>query len=329
MHETNTIHTKIILLFNGEASSEVKKEIGAWLSQSEENKKLYTDLQEIWLTSGISKNADRYKLKKATRNFKQRIKSNSEILKMRSISDILKYAAIVILLLSLPVTYFLGRNGSQATESFATITCAFGDKSTVTLPDGSLAYLNSGSKLTFNNDFQNECRMVYLEGEAYFSVKKNKKIPFKVKAAEIEIEVFGTEFNLKAYPDENTISTTLAKGCIQIKSEFQQSIMEPNQKIVFTRTDNKMRLFELENITPETEWREGRMVFRNESLEEMELKLERWFDVDIIFADKEVKKRRFTGALERESILEAISYFNCSEHVGYKIDGNEIIFYSN
>jgi len=328
MHEKNTIHTKIIRLFNGEASPDEKKEIGIWLNQSDDNQKLYADLQEIWLTTGVSENSDQYNLKKATYNFKQRIKSSSKKFRIHRTSEILKYAAIVVLLLSLPVIYYLGKNGTQLTESYTTITCAFGDKSTITLPDGSLAYLNSGSKITFNNDFQSKYRMVSLEGEAYFSVKKNKEIPFKVQASDIEIEVLGTEFNLKAYPDENTITTTLAKGSIHIASQYQKTILKPNQKIVYSRTDNKMRLFNLKDITPETEWKEGRLVFRNESIAELKSKLERWFDVDIVFADEQVKKRKFTGILERESILEAIAYFNYSKYVGYKIKNNEITFYS-
>jgi transmembrane sensor len=328
MHEKNTIHTKIIRLFNGEANPDEKREIGDWLNQSDDNKKLYADLQEIWLTTGIPENSDQYNLKKATYNFQQRIKSSSKKFRIRRTSEILKYAAIIILLLSLPVIYFVGKNGSQLNETYTSITCAFGDKSTITLPDGSLAYLNSGSKITFNNDFQSKYRMVSLVGEAYFSVKKNKEIPFKVQASDIEIEVLGTEFNLKAYPEENTITTTLAEGSIRIKSQFQQTVLKPNQKIVYSRKDNKMKLFNLKDIAPETEWKEGRLVFRNESLEELELKLERWFDVDIVFADERVKRKKFTGILERESILEAISYFNHSKHVGYKIKNNEITFYS-
>lgn len=328
MHEKNTIHTKIIRLFNGEASPDEKREVGDWLNQNNENRKLYSDLQEIWLATGVSGNRDSYNMEDGLQKFKERIHNSENKGKVISLREILKYAAIVILLLSLPVMYYFGKTASQADETYTTITCAFGDKSTITLPDGSIAYLNSGSKITFNNDFQSKYRMVCLVGEAYFSVKKNEEIPFKVKASDIEIEVLGTEFNLKAYPDENTISTTLAEGSIQIKSEFQHSVMKPNQKMIFNRADNKMKLFTLNDITPETEWKEGRLVFRNESLAELELKLERWFDVDIEFADEQVKKRKFTGILERESILEAIAYFNYSKHVGYKIKDNEITFYS-
>uniref|UniRef100_UPI0032176BCB FecR family protein n=1 Tax=uncultured Draconibacterium sp. TaxID=1573823 RepID=UPI0032176BCB len=328
MHEKNTIHTTIIRLFSGEATPDEKSKVGAWLKQSDNNRKLYADLQEIWLATGVPGNRDNYNTEVAVKVFKERIQNTGNKGKVFRLKEILKYAAIVVLLVSLPIVYYFGKTNSNFNETYTTITCAFGDKSTITLPDGSFVHLNSGSKLIFNNNFHSEARMVSLEGEAYFSVKKNKNIPFKVKASDIEIEVLGTEFNLKAYPDENTISTTLAEGSVQIKSKSQQALMEPGQKIVYNRVDNEMKLFELKDITPETEWKEGRLVFRNESLEELELKLERWFDVDIEFADELVKKRKFTGILERESILEAITYFSFSKHVGYKIKDNEITFYS-
>ena len=87
---------------------------------------------------------------------------------------------------------------------------------------------------------------VALEGEAYFSVVKNKKIPFRVNAGEIEIEVLGTEFNLKAYREEETIVTTLVEGSIQIKSTSQKAVMEPNQKMVFKSVRRKHDLIQHE-----------------------------------------------------------------------------------
>jgi len=317
------IHNLIIRLFNGDASADEKAQVGNWINQSEENRKMYSDLQEIWLASG---KLNEYDTKRAILQFQQRINKKQQ--KNFKIGEILKYAAIAVLLISLPFIYYLGKETSNAKETFTTITCAFGDKSNIILPDGSSVNLNSGSKLTFNNNFQTDYRNVELEGEAYFSVKKNKQIPFKVKTAGIEVEVLGTEFNLKAYPDENTVSTTLVEGSVLLTSNTQHTVMHPSQKVVYNKENEKMTSFQLNDIKPEIEWKEGRLVFRNESLEELELKLERWFDVDIEFADEVVKSRRFSGTLERESILEALSYFNYSDQIGYKIDNNEITFYS-
>ena len=328
MQNENNIHTLIIRLFAGEASPDEKLIVGDWLNQSANNEKLYNDLKEIWLTTGTDSNADNYNIKKAIAQFQSKIKIRENKFSRIIFSDVLKYAAIVVLLIALPIFYFVGRNSIRNNDTFTTITCAFGDKSAVTLPDGSRVWLNSGSKLTFKNNFYDDYRFVKLEGEAYFSVKHNEKIPFKVEASDISIQVFGTEFNVKAYPDENTISTTLVKGSVEIESSTQKTLLKPYQKIIYNRNTKKMTRYQLSDVAFDTEWKDGRLVFRNESLAELELKLERWFDVDIDFADDEVKTRHFSGVLERESILEALSYFNCSKYVGYKINGNQITFYS-
>ena len=322
------IHSLIIRLFSGEASPDEKGSIGEWLNQSEENRKMYADLQEIWLKSGVEESTENYNIEEAIKNFRWQVSLDRNYQRKSRFSNVFKYAAIFLLLITVPLFYYFGKNEFNKQDTLTTISCAFGDKSEVLLPDGSTVHLNSGSKLTFNNNYKSGYRKASIEGEAYFEVKKNTKLPFVVEASEIEIEVLGTEFNVKAYPGEQTISTTLAEGSIEIRSKLQKTKIEPNQKVVYERGTNKMKLYNLSNIEPETEWKEGRLVFRNESLEELELKLERWFDVDIVFADEKVKKRRFTGILERESILEAVSYFNYSEHVGYKIKDNEITFFS-
>lgn len=320
--QKQNIHNVIVRLLSGEATFEEKETVKKWLEQSEDNKKLYSDLQEIWLTSGKND----YNTQEAIQRFRNTICKKRK--KVVSIQRFLRYAAIFILLIALPFMYFVGKHESTSEQTFTTITCAIGDKSNVTLPDGSTVCLNSGSKLIFDNNFKGKYRQVFLEGEAYFSVKKNIEIPFKVKASEIEIEVLGTEFDLRAYADEDFISTTLVKGSVKINSQLQNITMKPSEKAIFNKTENKIKLYAISGIIHETEWKDGRLVFINESLGDLELKLERWFDVDIEFSDEQVKNRKFSGTLERESILEAVSYFGYSEHVGYKIEENKITFYS-
>ena len=133
---------------------------------------------------------------------------------------------------------------------------------------------------------------------------------------------------MKAYADDKVVSTTLVEGSVKISSAKQKTVIKPGQKLVYSSETEKMALFELADLSPETEWKDGRLVFRNESLGDLELKLERWLDVDIILADEAVKTRKFTGTLERESILEVMSYFSLAHSVDYKLDGNKITFYT-
>jgi len=328
MENDNNIHLQIIRLFSGEANPDEKRNIQEWISRSAGNRKLYSDLREIWLSSGIQNNADNYHLEKAIGKFREQIEENKRITKTRRLTiNLLKYAAVFVLLLAIPVAYYFGiRNSGQQTAT--TITCPFGDKSAIVLPDNSKVWLNSGSKLTFFSDFKQGGRKVFLEGEAYFSVSKDKKNPFRVKTSALNITVLGTRFNVKAYPDENTISTTLIEGSIDVSGNFGNALLKPEQKLQFDKGSRKMSIETLSDTSPETEWKDGRLVFRNESIGELAPKLERWFDVDIVFADEQVKQRRFTGILKRESILEVVSYFDFSKLVECKIQGNKIIIKS-
>jgi ferric-dicitrate binding protein FerR (iron transport regulator) len=326
MENYESIHLLILRLFSGEADIHEKQKIAEWLELSPDNKKLYLDLREIWLGTGVQSNADQYQLEAAIEQFREHISQVPRRLPGASgvIQFIRKYAALFVLAFTLPIGYYLGTPKYTA-QSMTTVCCALGDKTNIILPDSTRVWLNSGSRLSFNSDFKSGGRNVQLEGEAYFSVSKDKEHPFTVKTAEIEIRVLGTQFNVKAYPEEKSVSTTLIEGSIQISSPIEKMIIAPDQKMVFSKETQKMSLNRLTDTAPEIDWKRGRLIFRNESLEELEVKLERWFDVDIFLADEQVKHRRFTGTLERESILEVISYFDLSKYVTCNIQGNKII----
>jgi len=329
MEKQNSIDILIIRLLSGEANADEKNKIADWLGQSAGNKKLYADLKEIWLSTGTQNNSDNYHLEDAIRNFREQIsREKYRLINQINYRQFLKYAAILVLILSLPFSYFLGVRNSGPDNSTTTVSCAFGDKSSIILPDSSRVWLNSGSKLTFNSDFKSGARKVFLEGEAFFSVSKDIEHPFRVKTTDIDIEVLGTKFNVKAYNEENSVSTTLVEGSLEISSQYQHTRIKPDQKLVFSKESKIMALREISDTSADTEWKDGRLVFRDESLAELAPKLRRWFDVDIIFADEPVKKRRFTGVLERESILEVISYFDLSKFVVCRIQGNKIIIKS-
>jgi len=311
-----------------EADEKEKSTFYQLLQNDKKLEKEFLSLKKIWITAQLDKiNLPTRRKKQLFNEFWEKRQGHKKFLFSFS-SKMLRYVAFFILLMAMPVVFFFGKKQGFSSDSFTTISCAPGDKTTVVLPDSSKVYLNSGSKLIFNNNFNEGERQVFLNGEAFFSVTKDKSSPFIVKAGEIEVEVMGTEFNLKAYPEENKISATLVEGSLRVSSKNRSAVIKPNQKLVYEKDSQSMKIQLLADTTPETEWKEGRLVFRNESLADLELKLERWFDVDIDFADDEVKTKRFTGILERESILEAVSYFGYSKYVGYTIKGNDITFYS-
>jgi ferric-dicitrate binding protein FerR (iron transport regulator) len=325
MENQESIHQLILRLFSGEANNYEKKKIAEWLGLSDGNKKFYSELRENWLSGGIQRNDDQYDVENAIQNFRDIIGISENRNKRKIVFlQFVKYAAVFILALALPFSYnFLAKNIEP--HPMTTISCAFGDKSNIVLPDSTKVWLNSGSKLTFDSDFKRNGRRVLLEGEAFFSVSKDKDNPFHVKTSDVDIKVLGTQFNVKAYPDEISVSTTLVEGSLRISSSNENRVIKPDEKLIFDKRSGTMTLNKLTDTSPDIDWKKGRLIFRNESLEELEPKLERWFDVDIVFADEQVKHRRFTGILERESILEVISYFDLSKYVECRIQGNKII----
>jgi ferric-dicitrate binding protein FerR (iron transport regulator) len=329
MYPEQNIHQLIIRLFAGEANSEEKKTIEAWLNDKPENRKLFDELKEIWLSSGIEHNPNHYDVEKAILQFRQKTRFLIEkTSRKQQPYRIMRYAAILLLAAALPFSYYYGKQSILPSDAFTTITCALGDKTSIVLPDSSRVFLNSGSKLTFNTDFKNGSRRIFLDGEAFFKVRKDPHNPFRVKTSAIEVEVLGTQFNLEAYSNEPIISTTLVTGSLKVTGNNRSAMIKPNQKLVFDKETRQMKIQELADLSPETDWKDGRLVFGNQSLGELKHDLERWFDVDIHFADEQVKSRRFTGTLERESILEVISYFGRSKYVAYHINDNVITFYT-
>lgn len=327
MEKQTEIDILIIRLLAGEASPHEKQQVSAWLEESDKNVKLYNELIDIWLSAGVADNADDYNLEEAVTRFREKIRRTGGATKRLKFFEVLKYAAVILLFLGLPLSYYFGKQSIPSDHTMTTISCAYGDRSSVILPDSSRVWLNSGSKLTFNSNFTND-RKVELVGEAFFSVSKDKRHPFVVKAADINIKVLGTEFNVKAYADENIVSTTLIEGAVEVNSKNEMTNLKPDQRLTFDKSSQNILVQDLTNTSIDTEWREGRFVFNNESLAELKPKLERWFDCDIVFGDKDVQSRRFTGVLQRESILEAISYFDLSNYVICKIEGNKIIINS-
>lgn len=232
-----------------------------------------------------------------------------------------------------------------------TISTALGAKSQILLPDGSKVWLNAGTKLLFDKKFTGRLREVYLEGEAYFDVRKDKSRPFIVHTSDIDIRVLGTAFNVKSYKEEATIEATLIHGSIQVSNKLQpdipQIILRPNEKLIFRKSGNnnpqekavavpatgkEQPAFLVSKITPvvndstliETSWIHNRLLFEGETFREIATKMERWFDVKIHFASEEAAAYRLRGVFEDETIDEALKALQQIAPFNYSIKDKNI-----
>ncbi len=330
INETENINELLITYLTGNASKEEKELIEDWLDKSELNKKYFAEVSDVWEVSGITKSVESdtgVHLKKLNNRIKKQNQSKTLTL------NFIKYAAIFVIALGLGslIPFFLDFDyTSSKIISENTIHAPNGSKTNLVLPDGSEVWLNSGSSITYQDGFlTKKNREIKLIGEAYFKVSKNKKRPFIVKTNEVAIQALGTSFNVKAYPEEPTIKATLVEGSISVhklKEEDREIILTPNQQAIVNKGSNAaISILKNINVNKYTSWKDKNWIIDNEELGTLAKKLERKYDVTIVFKDKKYQELRFSGTLtdvSLEQILEVISF---ASPFSYKIDGKTVI----
>lgn len=180
----------------------------------------------------------------------------------------------------------------------------------IKLHDGTRVWLNSESQLKFPTYFiEGETRKVELVyGEAYFDVSsstKHKDSKFEVFNQAQEIEVLGTEFNIKAYRDEINVYTTLVEGEIVLNIKGRKQYLSPNQQSNFNRSTNVLSV-EVVDVYNEVSWKDGIFSFDGKTLKEIMKVLSRWYNIDVTFLDKSAEEEKFKGALRKNKNLRDI-----------------------
>ncbi|WP_316745756.1 FecR family protein [Pedobacter gandavensis] len=228
-----------------------------------------------------------------------------------------------------------------------------GTRKKILLPDGTLVWLNGESSLSYDSQLDDEQqRLVYLEGEAFFDVSHRRNKPFIVRTRELSVKVLGTAFNVKAYAKEAGTEATLLRGSIELCMNNQPAkkvILKPSEKFA-TATQHKNNLNKKgnqpENVAPdlivehivpvriagseyieETSWKDNMLVFQNESLQDLKPRLERWFNVHIELGSTIPKDYRFTGVLKNENIKEALTAMQLIKPFHFKQKADDVIIY--
>lgn len=346
----------IIKRLTNAIDSEEAGQLRKWIESSPDNRRIFNEVSDIWLASASNTGHD-FNALDALEKVKLRLaEKNINKTKKIFLSPLLKIAAFALVLIGIgALSYYAGVSKNKPTSDFTLIEAPMGSRTKVSLPDGSKVWLNGGSNLKFSNSFNKSDRIVTIIGEGYFDVTHNKQLPFVVNTREIRIKVLGTAFNIKAYPDDGLVETTLERGSLAIEkltiegNSIPQTVLEPNQRATFIKKEGEVHLSDIdkkatENIHKEpiqpvkeqlliskkidtqifTSWKDDKLVFRNEPFESLTIKLERWYGVNIEIEDEEIKKYHFNGTFEKETIHDVLNIIHFTLPIKYTVNHDQI-----
>lgn len=346
--DENRIGELLTRKISGEASPQELGELLYLLSKYPDAKYYEALLEQVWELGQKDDNSD---IENVYEKHKLKFKEELQFTKQQPgfIRFVQKPAVfITVFILSFVGTYFLNSISSVTNSESIEIVAGKGIRKEIKLPDGTFIRLNSDSKISYYADMdQRDERHINLTGEAFFNVAHNKKKPFVVSTNKVVIRVLGTEFNVKEYPGEQKSETTLMKGSIELTingRSDQKFLLKPSEKFALLENGNSPAgttrgglVLRMENISPlkvgnkeyleETSWIENKLVFQNESLEDLLPKLERWYNVEITLEDPMIRSYRFTGVFIEENINQALEAMKIIKPFNYKITANEVKIY--
>lgn len=364
----NHIAGLLAKVLSREASAEEMAEVEIYMNNNPDAAQQFELLKKLWPGSGniptskklANLQEDKKRLARIIeRASKVRTDENSMVEKsskgshaIRQFSAVfLKYAALIIVIIT--CTLFITKNNNHVQpgiEKDIEVTAENGSRKRVMLPDGSTVLLNAGSKLQYPAKFNDNTREVTMLGEAFFDVVKHSGQPFIVHASGINIKVLGTAFNVKSYPEEDAIETTLIRGLIEINRQDENQeksiYLYPNQKITIPRcgdcipkSGKNNKVADVKNVLGniivldsslkdkeimETAWIYNRLEFRKNTFREIAKKLERWYNVKVFIDDDSLAGIKLNGSFESETLEQALSALQKTTSFNFKIKNNEV-----
>jgi ferric-dicitrate binding protein FerR (iron transport regulator) len=303
-----------IRYFQGECSREEKENIRQWLDDKEENKKQFVN-ERIRFDASLMIDEGEIRVCRTDR-------------KKSVLLSLCKAVAAVLLLIGSGYFFSLYQSGYPDTFS-QRIHVPAGSRTSVTLPDGSLVWLNSNTTLFYPNLFSGKKRMITLDGEAYFEVAKDDKKAFIVKTSGRSVEVLGTTFNVEAYAKDTVFKVSLFTGKVKIRMDDEASdcvYLNPGEAAELTG-----RTFHIKSANANTSrWKDGLIILDNNSFVEIMHLFEKYYNLEIIIHNNNVKNLGYQGKLRiADGIDHALRVLQSDFHFTYKREKDSNIIYIN
>jgi len=360
MNEEINIESLIGKYLNSSILDDERRELVSWIEQSNENEMMFNQIREIMLVSRLNDENFQFDVHTAFERVRTKIRMSRPIPRFRepkprrviTLSYRWAAAAAILLLIGGTLLNQWIRQPAELSAAYQEIVVPLGSRNKVVLPDGSQVNLNAGSTLRYRMDYGVKSRDLWLDGEGFFDVRKSST-PFVVHSGTLQIRAVGTSFNVRAYSSDNMVETTLVSGKIEVtgtghhRETNECMTLLPNQKLIVSnassevteRTEVKSNetnglqyavvLKEEFDPVPDISWKDNIWIIDREDLESLSVKLERRFDVDIVFADEQLKSFRYNGSLPDLSLEQVLNVMSMVSPVHFSINGKTVVFSEN
>jgi len=317
---------KLRSYIKGEVEGENSAELIMWFANPEMEKELREKLFTLWEEVPLDPAVQNYDSEHLLDRIHHKIRIKETLRKKPpkeiSLYKLLKLAATWFIPLTISfLIYYIYKSHIVNLNSSVEIFAPFGTRTTFYLPDGSTGMLNGGATLKFPAKFRNRVREVNLTGEAYFEVYSDRKKPFVVATREIDIKATGTSFNVKAYEDESTIDVTLRSGKVEILSRKDKTyknigVLKPNECFSYN-SESGTSVISRVNTSDKLAWTTGKLLFKYETFDQVIRKLNRWYNVNIVLMNDELRSFTYYGTFQDESLDEVLKLLTLTAPLEY------------
>ncbi|MDR0845733.1 MAG: FecR domain-containing protein [Tannerella sp.] len=281
-------------------------------------------MDEVWDNYAETSTALHQQYKAEALQLLKRIHKQENVVSLRSF---LKYAAVVAIVLSAGITFYLLSSHTKSAEiPYLTLQMEYGKQQQMTFEDGTEVFLNAGSSLSYPETFENDRRVVRLNGEAFFKVAKDRSRPFIVETKNADIEVLGTAFNVKAHEEDEFLSVAVESGKVRVNLEEAMMQLLPGEQLLLDKTNQELHKSR-ENMEETKSWISGGLYFNKTPIRSVINELMRRYNCTIEFENGMIPNEFISGAHDNktlESVLNSIFY---TTGIKYNKDANSIILY--
>lgn len=321
----------IIRFFDQTISSTEKEQLHDWLKESEQNRKEFLEMHDIWASSAlINKKFDAEKAMEVfIENMKKLDDSQRKHKKLRRIIQLASGVAATIALLFYINYADQLRDSVESRDNYTHVVKAQQSKERVVLPDGSVVWIDKGSVLSYSDQVNETIRRVKIEGKAFFDVAKDKNRPFIVDLGEDKIKVYGTSFNVRNLMKESDVEIVLLTGRVGLElSGIQKNIMlKPNERVVYSKVSKDSHV-ETVDASKFNIWTQDKLTFDNNTLSNVIPCLEIWYDVTIDCPEDLANNTRVSFTILNETKEQMLKVLALVAPVDYTVKDNHIFIYS-